>query len=197
MAQSPCVPRQERVLEEVNFHDPPTTKATTAWAGPTCSFHLPSITASAAAAAAQYGQHELGPSCYRNYCNGAGDDVKVHDVFDHAQHRPHDKTPVDQVQDPQAPLPPCHSATTLVVRRQDNNSAPAGSARSQVTSRSSHPNMPSTVTKAMARAQMLLDFPPKPDKMDEWRATIWSLIKFADANISQFVEPCDAHQPCR
>jgi hypothetical protein len=36
----------------------------------------------------------------------------------------------------------------------------------------------------MARAQMLLNFPPAPEKMDEWRATIQSLIGFAEASKS-------------
>nr|XP_020159504.1 uncharacterized protein LOC109744769 [Aegilops tauschii subsp. strangulata] len=41
----------------------------------------------------------------------------------------------------------------------------------------------------MARAKLLLNFPPAADKMDEWRATIQSLIGCAKANKSQHGEP--------
>ena len=36
--------------------------------------------------------------------------------------------------------------------------------------------MPGTAAKKVARAQLLLNFPPAADKMDEWRATIQSLL---------------------
>jgi hypothetical protein len=49
--------------------------------------------------------------------------------------------------------------------------------------------MPATAAEAMARAQMLLNFPPVAEKMDEWRATIQSLIGFAEASKSQQMEP--------
>ena len=49
-------------------------------------------------------------------------------------------------------------------------------------SRSSHrsPLPPTTPAEALARAQLLLDYPPTADKTDEWRATIQSLIGFAN-----------------
>ena len=37
----------------------------------------------------------------------------------------------------------------------------------------------------MARAELLLRFPPAADQMDEWRATIQSLIGFAEVGGSQ------------
>ena len=40
--------------------------------------------------------------------------------------------------------------------------------------------MPSTTLEAMARAQLLLRFPPMAEQMDEWRATIQSLLGFAE-----------------
>src|SRR6266536_818485 len=49
--------------------------------------------------------------------------------------------------------------------------------------------MPSTASEAMARAQLLLRFPPAADQMDEWRATIQSLIGFAEAGGSQQTGP--------
>ena len=39
----------------------------------------------------------------------------------------------------------------------------------------------------MARAQLLLRFPPAADQMDEWRATIQSLFGFTEAGRSQLV----------
>ena len=47
------------------------------------------------------------------------------------------------------------------------------------TSRRSPPP-PKTPEEALARAQLLLDYPPAPDKIDDWRATIQSLIGFAN-----------------
>jgi hypothetical protein len=55
--------------------------------------------------------------------------------------------------------------------------------------RSSSTSMPSTTSKAMARAQLLLKFPPTADQMDEWRATIQSLIGFAEAGGSHRAGP--------
>lgn len=49
--------------------------------------------------------------------------------------------------------------------------------------------MPSTASEAMARAQLLLRFPPATDQMDKWRATIQSLIGFAEAVGSQRAGP--------
>jgi hypothetical protein len=41
--------------------------------------------------------------------------------------------------------------------------------------------MPSTASKAMAQAQLLLRFPLAAGQMDEWIATIQSLIGFVEA----------------
>ena len=53
-----------------------------------------------------------------------------------------------------------------------------------VRSTSSSP-MPSIAMEAMAWAQLLLRFPPAAEQMDEWRATIQSLLGFAEAGGSQ------------
>src|SRR4051812_19061362 len=62
--------------------------------------------------------------------------------------------------------------------------APSNIVRSPSISRSSHrsPPLPATPAEALARAQLLLDFPPTPDKIDNWRATIQSLIGFANGD---------------
>ena len=54
-------------------------------------------------------------------------------------------------------------------------------------SRSSHrsPLPPTTPAEALARAQLLLDYPPTADKTDEWRATIQSLIGFANGDTAR------------
>ena len=49
--------------------------------------------------------------------------------------------------------------------------------------------MPSIATEAMAWAQLLLRFTPTANQMDEWRATIQSLIGFAEARGSQQAGP--------
>ena len=49
--------------------------------------------------------------------------------------------------------------------------------------------MPSTAAEAMARAQLLLRFPPAAEQMDEWRATIQSLLDFAEGWGSQRAGP--------
>ena len=45
---------------------------------------------------------------------------------------------------------------------------------------------------ALARVQLLLNFPPAAEKLDEWRATIRSLISFANKD-----EPLPAGPSCR
>ena len=55
----------------------------------------------------------------------------------------------------------------------------------QVALQSTSSSMPSTASEAMVRAQLLLRFPPATDRMDEWRATIQSLIGFTEAGGSQ------------
>src|SRR3954468_3850993 len=72
--------------------------------------------------------------------------------------------------------------------------APSNVVRSPSTSRSSHrsPPLPATPAEALARAQLLLDFPPTPDKIDDWRATIQSLIGFANGDTPR---PATTSQP--
>ena len=68
--------------------------------------------------------------------------------------------------------------------------AAAGTIRSQAMVRStSSTSMPSTATEAMVRAQLLLKFPPADEQMDEWRATIQSLLGFAEAGGLQRAGP--------
>ena len=64
------------------------------------------------------------------------------------------------------------------------DNAPSNIVRSPSTSRSSHrfPLPPTTPAEALARAQLLLDYPPTEDKIDQWRATIQSLIGFANGD---------------
>lgn len=52
-------------------------------------------------------------------------------------------------------------------RWQEHNDAPSGSTRSRTASRYASHTMPGTVAEAMARARLLLYFPPAADKMDE------------------------------
>src|SRR3954468_9104867 len=64
------------------------------------------------------------------------------------------------------------------------NTAPSNITGSPSISRSSHrsPPLPATPAEALARAQLLLDYPPTADKIDDWRATIQSLIGFANGD---------------
>ena len=39
---------------------------------------------------------------------------------------------------------------------------------------------PPTPAEALAHAQLLLDFPPAAERLDEWRATVWSLVGIAN-----------------
>src|SRR3954463_14637160 len=59
--------------------------------------------------------------------------------------------------------------------------APSNVVRSSSTSRSTRhsPPLPATPAEALARAHLLLDYPPTADRLDGWRATIQSLIGFA------------------
>ena len=83
-------------------------------------------------------------------------------------------------QDQHARQRDCTSQTRLPGR--DN--APSNIVRSPSTSRSSRrpPLPPTTLAEALARAQLLLDYPPTSDKIDEWRATIQSLIGYANGD---------------
>ena len=69
-------------------------------------------------------------------------------------------------------------------RSPGRDTAPSNIVRSPSISRSSHrsPPPPATPAEALARAQLLLDYPPTADKIDEWRATIQSLIGFANGD---------------
>ena len=75
-------------------------------------------------------------------------------------------------------------AGTSGARAPGRDTAPSNIVRSSSTSRSSRrpPLPPTTPAEALARAQLLLDYPPTSDKIDEWRATIQSLIGYANGD---------------
>src|SRR3954468_23989405 len=75
-------------------------------------------------------------------------------------------------------------AGTSVARLPGPGTAPSNVVRSSSTSRSTRhsPPIPTTLAEALARAQLLLDYPPAADKLDGWRATIQSLIGFANGD---------------
>ena len=75
-------------------------------------------------------------------------------------------------------------ASTSKARSPGRDTAPSNIVRSPSISRSSHrsPPPPTTSAEALARAQLLLDYPPTADKIDDWRATIQSLIGFANGD---------------
>ena len=75
-------------------------------------------------------------------------------------------------------------AGTSEARSPGRDSAPSNIVRSPSISRSSHrsPPPPATPAEALARAQLLLDYPLTADKIDDWRATIQSLIGFANGD---------------
>ena len=58
--------------------------------------------------------------------------------------------------------------------------APSNVVRSRSAQRSTQLSPPPTPAEALARAQLLLDFPPVAEKLDEWRATIRSLVAVAN-----------------
>ena len=58
--------------------------------------------------------------------------------------------------------------------------APSNVVRSRSAPRSTQLSPPPTPAEALARAQLLLDFPPAAEKLDEWRATIRSLVAVAN-----------------
>src|SRR4051812_16693236 len=62
--------------------------------------------------------------------------------------------------------------------------APSNIVRSSSTSRSTRrsPPLPATPAEALARAQLLLHYPATADMLDDWRATIQSLIGFANGD---------------
>src|SRR3954467_13040625 len=75
-------------------------------------------------------------------------------------------------------------AGASVARLPGPGTAPSNIVRSSSTSRSTRrsPPLPATSAEALARAQLLLDYPPTADKLDDWRATIQSLIGCANAD---------------
>ena len=75
-------------------------------------------------------------------------------------------------------------AGTSETRSPGRDTAPSNIVRSPSISRSSRrsPLPPTTLAEALARAQLLLDYPPTADKIDGWRATIQSLIGFANGD---------------
>ena len=75
-------------------------------------------------------------------------------------------------------------AGTGAVRSPVRDFAPSNTVRSLSMSRTSRhsPPPPKTPEEALARAQLLLDYPPAPDKIDDRRATIQSLIGFANGD---------------
>src|SRR3954463_4225999 len=75
-------------------------------------------------------------------------------------------------------------AGTSVARLPGPGTAPSNVVRRSSTSLSTRhsPPLPTTPAEALARAQLLLDYPPTADKLDGWRATIQSLIGFANGD---------------
>ena len=74
--------------------------------------------------------------------------------------------------------------STSETRSPGRDNAPSNIVRSPSISRPSRrpPLPPTTPAEALARAQLLLDYPPTSDKIDEWRATIQSLIGYANGD---------------
>src|SRR3954463_9371489 len=73
-------------------------------------------------------------------------------------------------------LPTRRGAGEDGVRPRGRDRAPSDMVRSRSVSRSVQVSLPPTPAEALARAQLLLDFPPTTGKLDEWRATIRSLV---------------------
>ena len=78
-------------------------------------------------------------------------------------------------------------AGTSETQSPGRDTAPSNIVRSPSISRSSHrsPLPPTTPAEALARAQLLLDYPPTANKIDDWRATIQSLIGFANGDTAR------------
>ena len=79
------------------------------------------------------------------------------------------------------------------------DTSPSNVVRSSSTSRSSRrpPLPPTTPAEALARAELLLDYPPTSDKIDEWRATIQSLIGYANGDTPRRPSASPPRQGCR
>jgi len=71
--------------------------------------------------------------------------------------------------------------------------APSNVVRSQSAPRSTQLSPPPTPAEALARAQLLLDFPPAAEKLDEWRATIRSLVGVANQDEPRPAGPSGRH----
>jgi hypothetical protein len=93
--------------------------------------------------------------------------------------RPHGKTPAHRSQGAQAQHAR-QAAGGGGARSRDRDGAPSNTLRSQSTSRTSHLSPPPMPAEALARAQLLLDFPPASERMEEWQFTIQSLIGFVN-----------------
>ena len=93
----------------------------------------------------------------------------------------------------------CQRAGTSGARSPGRDTAPSNIVRSSSTSRSSRrpPLPPTTPAEALARAQLLLDYPPTSDKIDEWRATIQSLIGYANGDTPWRPSASPRRQGCR
>ena len=79
------------------------------------------------------------------------------------------------------------------------DTTPSNTVRSPSISRSSHrsPLPPTTPAEALARAQLLLDYPPMADKINDWRATIQSLIGFANGDTPRQPSTSRPRQDCQ
>src|SRR4051812_11004875 len=97
-------------------------------------------------------------------------------------------------------LPACRGAGEDGLRPCDRDRAPSDMVRSRSASRSVQVSLPPTPAEALAHAQLLLDFPPTTGKLEEWRATIRSLVAVANkdeqARWSPRVDaPTESHAP--
>ena len=86
-------------------------------------------------------------------------------------------------------LPTPRGAGENGMRPRGRDRAPSDMVRSRSASRSVQVSLPPTPVEALARAQLLLDFPPTTGKQDEWRATIRSLVAVANKDEPSPVEP--------
>ena len=88
---------------------------------------------------------------------------------------------------------------TSETRSPGRDTAPSNIVRSPSISRSLHrsPLPPTTPAEALARAKLLLDYPPTADKIDDWRATIQSLIGFANRDNPRQPTASQPWQDCR
>ena len=90
-------------------------------------------------------------------------------------------------------------AGTSGTRSPGRGTAPSNIVRSPSISRSSHrsPLPPTTPAEALAQAQLLLDYPPAEDKLDQWRATIQSLIGYANGDTPRQPSASQPRQGCQ